>query len=938
MPTWSRAVHTSLGVAALVALAQPGAVAPPQSSDLAGSALSASSTPAAPASGGMRKVSYHGVGLDVPAEWPVVDLQADPHACVRLDRPAVYLGDPASQQDCPAHLVGHADTVWLHGTAPSSGFTPAARGAKVGTLPAQVSTDPVGHGHRVHFTRQNVQLDASWGADSQTVDDVLASATPTTAPSITAPTTARTPSPAASPTAYGAASPDLSSAALTATTTTAASTFTGMAFDTCAAPSSTTMQHWLASPYRTLGIYIGGSMRACGDGNLSPSWVSTVKSMGWGLAPIYVGPQAPCVNQGGLSTFTASNAAAQGKSDADDAANRAYNFGLGSGTPIYYDMEAYNTTASGCSSAVMAFISAWSKELAARGYSSGAYGSTSSLMTDMSKAMGTSGFVAPKNIWFADWNGLQTTSDSYFSSAYWTNHQRLHQYSGGVNETWGGTTINIDANWSDALVAGVGVPVNYGTNVLGPGSAGFVFTGSMSYWRPNAPQGLKGMAYWTHSSGGREYNGATWSPRLAPGLYNVQAYIPGTGATATAPYTVRYAGGSAVKTVNQQPISGYTSLGTYLATSGTSISVHVGDNDGSSTTTQLGIDAMAFQLVATTPGAPTGVKATSGNTKAKISWGAAAPNGRAVTSYTVKGSPGGASVTVPGTSTSTTVSGLTNGTAYTFTVTATNAVGAGPSATSNRVTPSTPPHDWNSDTHNDVLARDGSGRLWLYPGNGTGGWLTRSLVGAGWSGFAAVATPGDLSGDTHPDVLALDGAGNLWLYPGNGTGAWLPRRQVGSGWWDMTAVVTPGDFNGDGRPDVLARDRWGNLWLYPGNGSGGWLTRSKVGSGWNGFTIVSPSDFDGDGHVDVLARDGSGSLWLYPGNGAGGWLPRRLVGSGWSGFVSITGTGDFDGDGHPDVLARDGAGTLWLYPGNGTGGWLPRRQVGSGWWGMTAVL
>src|SRR5689334_685385 len=99
MPTWSRAVHTSLGVAALVALAQPGAVAPPQASDLAGSVLSASgtpapaatpaasSTPAAPVRGGTRKVSYHGLGLDVPAAWPVVDLQADPHACVRLDRP-----------------------------------------------------------------------------------------------------------------------------------------------------------------------------------------------------------------------------------------------------------------------------------------------------------------------------------------------------------------------------------------------------------------------------------------------------------------------------------------------------------------------------------------------------------------------------------------------------------------------------------------------------------------------------------------------------------------------------------------------------------------------------------------------------------------------------------------------------------------------------------
>jgi hypothetical protein len=243
--------------------------------------------------------------------------------------------------------------------------------------------------------------------------------------------------------------------------------------------------------------------------------------------------------------------------------------------------------------------------------------------------------------------------------------------------------------------------------------------------------------------------------------------------------------------------------------------------------------------------------------------------------------------------------------------------------------------DFDGDGHNDVLARDGSGNLWLYRGNGSAGWLPRRLIGSGWGGYVITA-PGDLSGDGHPDVLARDSSGRLWLYPGNGTMGWLPRRQVGSGWSGMTAIVTPGDFDGDGHRDILARDTSGNLWLYPGNGAGGWLTRSKVGSGWSGFAaITGPGDLSGDGHPDVLARDTSGRLWLYPGNGKGGWLPRRQVGSGWSGMTAIVTPGDFNGDARPDVLARDSSGNLWLYPGNGAGGWLTRSRVGQGWSGYT---
>ncbi|MFJ6278699.1 chitobiase/beta-hexosaminidase C-terminal domain-containing protein [Arthrobacter subterraneus] len=248
-------------------------------------------------------------------------------------------------------------------------------------------------------------------------------------------------------------------------------------------------------------------------------------------------------------------------------------------------------------------------------------------------------------------------------------------------------------------------------------------------------------------------------------------------------------------------------------------------------------------------------------------------------------------------------------------------------------------HDFSGDGNADVLARDTSGRLWLYASNGTGGWQPREQVGTGWNTITSIVAPGDFNGDGNADVLGRDTSGALWLYRGNGDGGWLAKKQVGSGWSGMSSIVGPGDFDGDGNVDVLARDGAGRLWLYPGNGSGGWLAKNQVGSGWSGMSsIVGPGDFDGDGNVDVLARDGAGRLWLYPGNGSGGWLAKKQVGSGWSGMSSIVGPGDFDGDGNVDVLARDGAGRLWLYPGNGSGGWLAKVLVGTRWNGMTVIL
>ena len=250
--------------------------------------------------------------------------------------------------------------------------------------------------------------------------------------------------------------------------------------------------------------------------------------------------------------------------------------------------------------------------------------------------------------------------------------------------------------------------------------------------------------------------------------------------------------------------------------------------------------------------------------------------------------------------------------------------------------------DFDGDWNNDVLARvSATGDLRLYAGTGVGTLRPGRVVGHGWSSFNALETAGDLNGDGTLDVVAREtSTGHLWLYPGNGVGGWLPRLRVGTGWDVMNAIVGVGDFNGDQRPDLLARERsTGDLWMYRGDKSAGWAPRIRVGSGWNVMSaIVGPGDFNGDGASDLLAREAStGYLWLYPGDGRGGWLARVRVGSGWTGFT-IMSPGDLNGDRTSDVLARDAGGGLWLYPGNGSGGWLPRVRVGSGWSGLNPIF
>lgn len=196
---------------------------------------------------------------------------------------------------------------------------------------------------------------------------------------------------------------------------------------------------------------------------------------------------------------------------------------------------------------------------------------------------------------------------------------------------------------------------------------------------------------------------------------------------------------------------------------------------------------------------------------------------------------------------------------------------------------------WDADTVNDVLVQDAAGYLYLRSGVGNGTFRAARRIGSGWTIHNLVLPVGDFDGDGLTDLVARRASdGALFLYMGNGTGGFKGSRAIGSGWKTFTAILGPGDFDGDGNRDLLGRKADGSLVLYPGDGSGGFKTAVVVGRGWQGFTaLTAGGDFNGDGTADVLARTADGLLYLYPGNGSGGWKSRVLLGHGWQIFSKI---------------------------------------------------
>lgn len=360
-------------------------------------------------------VRYLGATFTVPRGWRVIDLARHPHQCVRFDRHVLYLGTPGRVQDCPAGLVGTTEAMLVQ---------PSARHA--GPRSVAYPEDRM-----ITVVTRRVTVTASYSTDRAQIGRMLASA------ALRAP--ARHSNGGAAPPGMTGLRPGGIRAATPPALPAAATSYTGQGFDACTAPGAAQMQAWRQhSPYRAVGIYIGGADRACAQPALTASWVRQQQAAGWHFMPIYVGPQES------FGEITA--AARQAVSAAKDAVSQARMLGFGPGSPVYYDMEAYPAARGG---QVLRFLTAWTRELHTLRYTSGVYSNSLSGISDLASNYANPSYAMPDIIYDALWNGVANTLDPAVPATDWSGHQRVHQYLGGQNVTYGGDTINIDQDYLD---------------------------------------------------------------------------------------------------------------------------------------------------------------------------------------------------------------------------------------------------------------------------------------------------------------------------------------------------------------------------------------------------------------------------------------------------------------------------------------------------------
>jgi hypothetical protein len=192
---------------------------------------------------------------------------------------------------------------------------------------------------------------------------------------------------------------------------------------------------------------------------------------------------------------------------------------------------------------------------------------------------------------------------------------------------------------------------------------------------------------------------------------------------------------------------------------------------------------------------------------------------------------------------------------------------------------------------------------------------------------------GDLNHDGHVDIVAAFNRWGLYIYYGDGRGGFtgspvdfIPPQVFGS----IAASLALGDVNHDGHLDLViqgtawGRDEANGPDVYLGDGRGGWQASSM---GLKALKIATAGlalgDLDQDGHVDLIVggnvtgelQSGYGLFW-FRGDGQGGWHLVQESGLPTQGLAIPHGArlADLDRDGVPEIISlHGGAGNITIW-------------------------
>ncbi|OJH41451.1 FG-GAP-like repeat-containing protein [Cystobacter ferrugineus] len=520
-----------------------------------------------------------------------------------------------------------------------------------------------------------------------------------------------------------------------------------------------------------------------------------------------------------------------------------------------------------------------------------------------------------------------------------------------------GVRVKAEAEARSAVVGGLtnGEPSTFtvrAVNAVGEGLDSPASARVVPATVPSAPTEVKATAAIREAT-------VTWSEPTSTGGLPVEEYV-----VTVEPGGTRLREGAEARSATVTGLSNGTEY-TFTVTARN----EVGEGSGASASRQRTLNV---------PLAPGAVKATGGVRSATVSWEApAGDGGSAIIGYTVEVHPTGTSVRVGAEQREVTLPELPSTRAYTFTVSATNAVGTGAvSSASSAVRPLPAPVQVTALTVPSTQEGCLSISYTLRQQDGERADVIVEVDAKGDGAFQRVTQAGSTD---HEGLLARAtspaGAPHRFLWnravdvPGATSARVRVSARVGRTGQDSRTVAlslpaagprceqrmdtgrvsttlahprsgTVGDFDRDGKLDlaIVQQPNSSALVLLMGLGNGGFqpARQHELGSFLSANTQPVAADLDGDGSPELIWADMSSGLSVARGLGNGAFDTVRAYRFGFSSWNENMHQGvavaDFDRNGTPDVAAVAGDGTLGLLfnQGDGTlGDFKPLGLMGS---------